>query len=155
MKEEEDFERMEIYMKKIFASLFGIFFALQFFGMHFAMADFSGNKNTSHKCCQELSSQKTEENILKSHSLQKDSTEKHKCCIKDQVTVSSSTSSSLEKKKIKTPNNTDFQKFLENFSEISGKTYIKKIQKKQGRESSQEFLVPNFLAQKKITVLRI
>ena len=142
-------------MKKIFASLFGIFFALQLFGMHFAMADFSGNKSASHKCCQELFSQKTEKNISTLYSFQKGSTQKQKCCMKDQVTVSSSTSSSAGKKKVKTPENTDFQKFLENFSETSGKRDTKKIQKKQALEISQEFLVPNFLAQKKITVLRI
>ena len=142
-------------MKKIFASLFGIFFALQLFGMHFAMADFSGNKSASHTCCQELSSQKTEKNISALHSFQKGSIQKQKCCMKDQITVSSSTASSVGKKKIKTPENTNFQKFLEKISGNSRKNIQKKTQKKQAIEISQEFLVPNFLAQKKITVLRI
>ena len=135
-------------MKKFFASLFGIFFALQFFGMQISMADFSGTQESlsEHLCHENISP----ENF---GAIDPKIPEKMDCC-DTEITISSSSTSSAPEKKIY-PEKNHLKTFLAKFSRISLYKIQKILEEKHNSPPLEKGEEDLFLVQKKITVLRI
>ncbi len=136
-------------MKKIFASFFGLFFALQILGVHVSMANTATDMQTTMAHCQGM--QMMEEDI--SDQAPQKTPQNMACCGNETALVISSNISAPEKKVNTKAPRFNFQKFLENLYTQSTILSVEKKHFKHNEPETSE--ISGFLAIKKITVLRV